>query len=119
METNERSAVGAADTRKPVRQGDIMLVPVDKLPKGLTEVPRENGRIVLAEGEATGHAHVLEGEATFLAADLEELEGRFLAVEEDSKLVHDEHGPIGIAPGNYEVRRQREYAPEAPRRVSD
>ena len=101
------------------RQGDILIVPVDEVPEDLKKVPLESGRMVLAHGEATGHAHVLEGEATFLAADLEDLEQRFLEVEAESKLVHDEHDTITIPPGNYEVRRQREYAPEAPRMVAD
>jgi hypothetical protein len=97
----ERSAV--------LRQGDILLVPVSEIPRGLTKVPRVGGRMVLAEGEATGHAHVIEGEAEFLAADLEELEGRFLLVEQEAELVHDEHDTITVPPGEYEVRRQHEY----------
>jgi hypothetical protein len=101
------------------RQGDILLVPVEKIPEDLKEVPREQGRMVLAHGEATGHAHVLEGEAQFLAADLEEMDGRFLLVEEEAELVHDEHDTITVPPGEYEVRRQREYQPEAPVWVGD
>jgi hypothetical protein len=101
------------------RQGDVMLVPVKGLPDGLVEVPRENGRIVLAHGEVTGHAHVIEGEALFLAADLEEMTERFLAVEEECELVHDEHDTIKVPAGVHEVRRQSEYAPEAPRMVAD
>lgn len=102
------------------RQGDVLLVPVDKVPKGLKQVPREQGRIVLAHGEATGHAHVLEGgEVEFLATDLEEMEGRFARVLEESELVHDEHDTITVPPGDYEVRRQREYEPEEPRLVAD
>lgn len=93
------------------RQGDILLVPVDELPAGLTEVPREDGRIVLAEGEATGHLHMIEApEATFLATDLADIEGRFLAVEEEVALEHPEHDTVTLAPGNYEVRRQKSYA---------
>lgn len=99
--TNERSAV--------LRQGDIMLIPVEEIPDGLKKVPLMGGRMVLAEGEATGHVHAIEGEAQFLATDLEELEGRFLAVEQEAELVHDEHDTITVPPGNYEVRRQREY----------
>lgn len=96
--------------RSPVRQGDIYLVPIDKLPKGLTEVPREKDRIVLAEGEATGHLHMIEApEATFLAKDITDIEGRFLAVEAEVALTHPEHDTITLAPGNWEVRRQREY----------
>lgn len=94
-----------------VRQGDILLVPVEKLPEGLKAVPRENGRIVLAEGEATGHLHAIEApEAMFLATDLAEVEGRFLAVEAEVALVHPEHDTVTLAPGDYAVIRQREYA---------
>jgi hypothetical protein len=64
------------------RQGDVLIRKVDRLPEGLTEVPRGSRGIVLAEGEATGHAHVVEcDEATFLATDLNDLEGRFLLIE--------------------------------------
>jgi hypothetical protein len=104
----------------PYRQGDILLVPVDTIPAGLKKVPREKGRIVLAEGEETGHLHAIEApEATFLAEDLESIEGRFLVVEAEAitaeasagvSLVHPEHDTITVAPGNYEVRRQREYS---------
>jgi hypothetical protein len=34
-------------------------------------------------------------------------------------LVHDEHGTIELAPGDYRVTRQREYAPEVNRWVGD
>jgi hypothetical protein len=96
---------------RPLRQGDILLVPIEKMPDGLTEVPRENGRIVLAEGEATGHLHAIKApEASFRAEDLEEIEGRFLAVEAEVALEHPEHDTIVLEPGAYEVRRQREYS---------
>lgn len=105
--------------KAPYRQGDILLVPVDSIPEGLSEVPREKGRIVLAEGEETGHLHAIDApEATFLAEDLESIEGRFLVVEAESataeaagvELTHPEHGTIQVAPRNYEIRRQREYS---------
>jgi hypothetical protein len=106
---------------KTLRQGDILLVEVDELPKELTEVPRQGGRIVLAEGEATGHLHEIESpEAKFLASDLDEIEGRFLAVEEEVKLGHPEHDTVTVPPGNYEVRRQNEYQEAGGiRRVAD
>lgn len=94
-----------------LRQGDILLVPVKDLPAGLKEVPRQNGRIVLAEGEVTRHFHAIEApEATFHAESLEEIEGRFLTVEAEVALEHPEHDTVVLAPGNYEVRRQREYS---------
>jgi hypothetical protein len=104
----------------PIRQGDVLIRSVDVLPKGLKAVPRDGrGRLVLAEGEATGHAHVVEGEALFLAADLADLEGRFLQVEAESAVVHEEHGTLTLSPGIYEVRRQREYESDAERYVAD
>lgn len=41
------------------RQGDVLLTPVSSLPAGCTEVPHDKGRIVLAYGEVTGHAHAI------------------------------------------------------------
>ncbi len=94
------------------RQGDILLVPVEKVPRGLKEVPREDGKIVLAEGEATGHLHAIDSEeAMFTATDLEDIAGRFLEVEAEAgvELTHPEHDTIKVPPGKYEVRRQTEY----------
>ena len=94
----------------PYRQGDILLVPVEHLPGSLNEVPRQNGRIVLAEGEATGHLHAIEApEATFLARDIAEIEGRFLVVDAEVRLTHPEHGTAMLEPGVYELRRQRSF----------
>ena len=101
------------------RQGDILITPIRKIPRGLREVPRENGRLVVAHGEVTGHAHVVEGEATLLASDVTELEETFLRVETEAELVHDEHATIALPPGGYRVTRQREYSPEEIRQVAD
>jgi hypothetical protein len=104
---------------RPYRQGDILLKPVKDLPDELKEVPRDKGRIVLAEGEVTGHFHAIEDEgATFLAKNEEEIEGRFLVIEAEAitaeaagvELVHPEHDTIKLPPGIYEVVRQREYS---------
>jgi hypothetical protein len=105
---------------KMYRQGDVLITEVKRVPKGLKPVPRENGRIVLAHGEVTGHCHAIDSEnALFLGADLEEMEDRFLRVEQECEVVHDEHDTITLPPGDYAIRRQREYAPEAIRRVAD
>jgi hypothetical protein len=101
------------------RQGDILIIATNTIPDNLSHVPLENGRIVLARGEATGHAHVLDGEALFMAADLEEMADRFLRVEHEAQVVHEEHDPITLPPGYYIVRRQREYAPDALSPIAD
>ncbi len=109
------------DEKKPYRQGDILFLPVDAIPRGLQAVPLENGRVVVAHGEVTGHAHAVVGpDVEFLAADLEDIAERFLRIENEAAEVrHEEHGTITLPPGDYEVRRQREYAPEAPVYVAD
>ena len=44
----------------------------------------------------------------------------FLAIAEDgSALVHEEHDPIHVPEGRYELRRQREYTQQRPRYVAD
>lgn len=103
------------------RQGDVLLVPVHEIPAGLVAVPLDCGRVVLAYGEVTGHAHVIDRPdvVQFLAADLDEMSDRFLRVEQEVKVVHDEHDPVVLAPGDYRVVRQREYTPERIIRVAD
>lgn len=102
-----------------IRQGDVLVAAVKQIPEGLVEVPRDQGRVVLAYGEVTGHAHVVDGEATLLAADVDEMQERFLRVEAECELVHDEHTALILPPGDYRVVRQREYAPAANVLVAD
>jgi hypothetical protein len=79
--------------------------------------------VILAYGEVTGHAHEISAvsPADLSAAQLfEEPDGRrFLFVERACVLQHQEHGTIALAPGCYEVIRQREYSPRAIRNVAD
>lgn len=103
-----------------VRQGDILIIPIDTRPDGLTSQPRDvAGRLVLAEGEVTGHAHAIaDPGADLFGSDLED---RFLTVlaEGGVTLRHEEHAPIVLPPGNYVVRRQREWTAGDVRRVAD
>jgi hypothetical protein len=103
------------------RQGDVLIRPVDRVPEGLKRVPLDEGRVVLAYGEVTGHAHVVVGDVEFLAADIVELEQTFLRVEAEVQVVHDEHDTVTLPPGDYEIVRQREYtsADMEPMRVAD
>ena len=53
----------------PIRQGDVVFYPVEVLPTGTTKTNRDNrGRIVVQEGEATGHAHAILVERDHLVA---------------------------------------------------
>ena len=50
------------------RQGDVLLVRDDAASVDGTEVARDQGHVVLAYGEATGHAHAIASKAATLYA---------------------------------------------------
>jgi hypothetical protein len=104
------------------RQGDVLVMPMPKeeLPSGLVQAPRDRrNRMVLALGEATGHAHVITGERVSLLCPPDDPERLFLLIEGYGRLGHEEHGPIPLSAGAYRVIRQREYFPGAIRPVAD
>lgn len=100
------------------RQGDVLLEPVEALPAVVKALKEVKGRHVLAEGEATGHAHTVRGGR--MAKFFEDAESnRFLQVLEATPLEHQEHSAIDLPEGVYRVRRQREYSPQEIRNVLD
>lgn len=108
---------------KPIRQGDVLLVPVTAVPKGARKRrPGQRGH-VLMEGEATGHAHTIaaqDGVALVTAEQAQELRMWLLVTaDEPVALVYEEHATLAIPPGSYEVIRQVEYSPEELRAVAD
>ena len=46
-------------------------------------------------------------------------EALFISVGVETRVVHEEHNPIVLLPGKYQVVRQYEYTPSAPRMVAD
>ena len=93
------------------RQGDVLLVRVEDDVKSRPHrsVARDEGRIVLAYGEQTGHAHAIaDAEAELIELETGE---RFLVTARGVSLRHEEHDTIELPPGSYRVVRQREYAP--------
>ena len=121
---------------KTARQGDVMLVRVDKLPAGLIATKRDKiGRIVLAHGERSGHGHAIRDpfvcgfrlattgdDPTGVSGGVDYIEvggsGATLAHEYESGQMA-EHEPIGLPPGVYKVALQREYSPAGIRRAAD
>ncbi len=99
------------------RQGDVLLVLEDEVPKAAEELKPEGDRIVLAYGEVTGHAHAV---GKFSARIHALGETRFLEVGENgADLVHEEHAAICLKPGVYRIVHQREYVPDGSRLVYD
>lgn len=98
------------------RQGDVLVEKTDSVPSDAVEVPREDGKVVLAHGEATGHCHAISSPAARL---LSVSSRRFLRVEAEVDLEHQEHDTVKIPQGDYQVVRQREYVQQATRNVAD
>jgi hypothetical protein len=103
-----------------IRQGDVLLVPVDSVPDAVVPVARENGRLVLAEGEMTGHAHVIEAEQVELVT-AEQANQLYLLVHgcDPVELLHEEHSTLPVEAGMYRVVQQRELGEFAPIGVLD
>ncbi|MFH8366980.1 hypothetical protein [Streptomyces sp. NPDC018031] len=106
------------------RQGDVLIVPVgeEALPPGTTALPRQprdaRGRLVLALGEVTGHAHAVVGPGE-LMREPGPFGVSYLQLPDGGRVVHEEHAAIPLPKGWYRVVRQREYAPGAVRVVAD
>jgi hypothetical protein len=105
---------------KIVRQGDILLVPITEIPSTATPASARHRRLILAEGEVTGHHHsIVEREGVALLEIPSQRELFLLVKEGDALLEHQEHATITVKPGAYRVVRQREYTPQAIRQVAD
>ena len=101
------------------RQGDVFIERTNSKITG-AEVPRSAGRVVLAYGEVTGHAHAITRPGVTMFRDAK-LNRVFLHVPagDAAELEHEEHETIRLPPGDYEIIHQREYSPEEIRRVTD
>ncbi|HEY3873038.1 MAG TPA: hypothetical protein VGM10_32070 [Actinocrinis sp.] len=112
------------------RQGDVLIVPVagpvDEAPPavaaaiaGIAPAQRDaRGRMVLALGEVTGHAHAVVGKGA-LYPSIAEFEPMHLHLPHGGRVVHEEHAAFTLPAGWYKVVRQREYEPGSLRMVAD
>lgn len=96
-----------------IQQGDVLIKKVETI-KG-----KKLKHLTLAQGEKTGHHHTItEGEAELY----EENGVLYLRVKsEEATLTHQEHKPIVIEKGDYEIGIVQEYDhfTEEARRVED
>ena len=105
-----------------IYQGDIAIIPITRtvyIPATATQIKAVSGRVVLAEGEVTGHFHSVDASCAriFAASSIGELpkvgnyraadkDDRVLVIDKPTTLTHDEHAPFDLEPGVYVVRRQ-------------
>jgi len=96
------------------RHGDVMIAAVNEIPEQAQLKPTA----VLALGELTGHSHRIEDAKT---AEILDLNGKMFVrvTAEQARVVHQEHKPIVLPRGTYRYWFQREYTPQAIRRIID
>jgi hypothetical protein len=96
------------------RHGDVLIATTQAVPAGARRQPGT----VVAYGEVTGHSHRFQEAG---AVELWDHDGILFVnvLAEVATIVHEEHKPISFPRGVYRVWMQREYTPEAIRRVAD
>jgi hypothetical protein len=104
---------------KHYRQGDVLIIEAKALPADAEPVAREGGRVILAHGELTGHAHAIK--APTVTHHVKDGRHYFAVVgEAPAALEHEEHRTISFEPGKvFRHARQVEYSPAALRNVAD
>ena len=112
---------------KMAAQGDFLIMRINDIPKNVEPMKLDNTNHIVVAHSETGHNHVMDRanvdafvKAGTKETDLFEL---FLSVKEDTPIEHlrsfDTHESIMVPPGNYIVKRQREYTPEGFRKAAD
>jgi hypothetical protein len=93
--------------KNQIQHGDILIRRIGTLPDGCQEVSRRNGRIIVAEGELTGHHHTIVAEGCRLLQLKNEL---YLEVTADQvEITHEEHKTLPIPKGVYQIGKVKEY----------
>lgn len=105
---------------KPIRQGDVLIWPCDAIPAGAVPVDPENGRLIVARGEATGHHHSFPHRPEItLFRDDGSGGGFYVRADIPVSLEHQEHSALRLAPGVHKVSIQRTFVAGMARRVAD
>jgi hypothetical protein len=86
-------------------QGDVFFVRIQSIPEESKEVNRDERGFIIAEGEATGHAHVINDDIELYEKD----SVLFIKTEKTVEVRHEEHLPVTLDPGIWKVGIVREY----------
>jgi hypothetical protein len=102
-----------------VRQGDVLVARCDKIPATAKPVDQEDGRLIVARGEATGHHHSFPHRPE-IALFRDGTTGPFyVRAAATVALEHQEHTALEIPAGIYRVTIQRTFSAGTVRRVED
>ena len=104
--------------KRQFRQGDILLKEVEGIPTGNLEVVNDGA---LARGETTGHSHQVQLSKGVQVLQDQKTKVMFIVATTIAVLTHQDHGPLTIPAGVYQVvqQRQRGYTPKTVRQIQD
>jgi len=88
-----------------VQQGDVLIKKSNGNLLSMGKVAKKEKGFVLAEGEATGHAHRVEDDIELF----EENGVLYICSKEEFTVTHEEHKPITVEKGTYEIGIVQEY----------
>ena len=107
---------------RPIAQGDMLIIPVPEIPKTAKPAKAEGVYFILAHSE-TGHHHVIERAKAEVYEAADDAFIAYVKALAPADISHqrpfDTHETVQLSPGNYEIRRQREYMPEGFRKAQD
>jgi hypothetical protein len=98
-----KKSIGNQMSLPNLQQGDVILRGIASLPAKAKAKP---GRAIVAYGEVTGHMHEVIGSGV----EVYELNGTiYVSAPAGGTIRHEEHRPITLPPGNYEIGIVKEY----------
>jgi len=109
--------------KRPCAQGELLVMRVARIPASAKPMKAEDEHYIIGHSE-TGHHHVIDRPRAevFEAAD-DKFTLWVRSLGEGAELRHlrsfDTHESLHLPPGDYMIRRQREYVPEGFRVASD
>jgi len=124
---DRREKMKAVTFKNQAAQGDLLIRRIENIPSNAKPVQAEQDSYIVAHSE-TGHDHVIEATPNVMLFTTDSPLVSYLQVIEatdtmEALIEHlrpfDTHKTIAVPPGNYEIRRQREYSPKGWRMVAD
>lgn len=87
------------------QQGDCLFFPIDKIPHDGIKLKTN----IIQSGEATNHHHRADSMTSPELFEQPKTKKRHLRLLKPTTITHEEHKPIELPPGDYEVRIVKEY----------
>lgn len=106
-------------TKDIIRQGDVLIVSCGEIPETAVPVAPEDGRLIVARGEATGHHHSFRHRPGIVLFRDGTTGPFYLRANSRAVLEHQEHTALATRKKTSVVVMQRVFSSGAARLVAD